>query len=249
MTVYSEILPLFTDVLTLDGFVQDPVLIFGIHEYVHRPKTLNVFRYYRLKHYLKLKLSTIKNSQKSGGIFIRDYMKESEISSEKLESFKTFEEILHEYGFNDVKTIDFFDQRADYLHDMNKPIDSTMKGQFSVIIENGSIEHVFDTKQCLWNLFDMLKVGGHLLLTVPCKGFFDHGLHTFSPECLIQACQVNGLDVRLVKYSSTDGLEVENPDLPDNTLVWIAAKKVNEIEEFTIPQQGRWEKNYAHLSR
>jgi hypothetical protein len=146
----------------------------------------------------------------------------------------------------DIRTMDYFDKRADIIHDMNLPVDDSLRGAFSTVIDIGSLEHVFDTKQCLWNLFKLLKVNGHLLLDTPCNGYFGHGLHTFSPECLIQAVEINGFEVKYLKYSTPDGYELEHPGIVSNAIIWLAAEKKEEKESFVIPQQGYWRDIYKN---
>jgi hypothetical protein len=157
-------------------------------------------------------------------------------------------EVITNYGCRNIHTMDYFDKRAEITHDMNLPIDESLVSSFCTIIDIGSLEHVFDTKQCLSNLFKMLKINGHLLLSAPCNGCFNHGLHTFSPECILQAVVLNGFRLRYLRYSTPeDGLELERPDISSNAYLWVVAKKEKEMVHFVNPQQGRWSGVYRSI--
>ena len=238
MAIYRHHIPYLLDILGISDLSRDPVLIFGFHDCIYLPrKTLIQF----IKHHIKLGLQLLLKrkfrglKRRSIGKIPEKYMATS------------FQEILERYEMHDVKILDWFDHRADIQLDMNHPIPSDLKERFNTLFDFGSIEHVFDTKQCMMNLFDLLKLDGHLILHTPCNGYFDHGFHTFSPECLLQTLDLNGFEIKYLKYTSPDGLELGNPDSVCDTLIWIVAKKVQETECFKIPQQGRWKEKYDNL--
>jgi SAM-dependent methyltransferase len=140
--------------------------------------------------------------------------------------------------------VDAFDKRAAIHHDMNTPVPAFLHDAFNTILDIGSMEHVFDTKQCIENLFRMLRNGGHILIHTACRGYFDHGLHTFSPECIVGALLDNGFELRYLKYSSTDGYLLQAPVLDDDVLLWAVGRKVKNVSPFVPPQQSRWLKWY-----
>jgi hypothetical protein len=154
------------------------------------------------------------------------------------------QEVLRNYGMNSVKTIDLFDNRADLRLDMNASLPSELIQQFNTVIDIGTIEHVFDTKQALSNLMGLVGERGHLLIHTPCKGYFNHGFHTFSPECLLQALELNGFSIKYLKFSTPDGIEIENPGYAVDALIWIVAERLTTHKEFIVPQQGRWKTYY-----
>jgi hypothetical protein len=127
---------------------------------------------------------------------------------------------------------------------MNSPLPAALTGQFRTVLDIGSIEHVFDTRQCLANLFALVPLGGSLMIHTPVHGFFDHGFHTFSPDCLIQAFELNGFEITYLKYSATGGVELADPSLLNDTLIWIAGRRREAPGEFVVPQQGRWSSVY-----
>ena len=235
MAVLRDHIPYYLDILCMDEFLRDPVLVFGSQDcYCEKKRTLKKFIKQRAKLWFQLLLK-----RKFEGV------KHRRLRKIPLEfQVNNLQEILKNYGMNEVKTLDFFDDRADFNFDMNNPLLSDLKGRFKTVIDIGSIEHVFDTKQCLWNLFDLLQTEGHLLIHTPCNGYFDHGFHTFSPEYLAQSVELNGFKIKYLKFSTPDGIELKNPNSVCDALIWIVARKVKNIKHFNIPQQGRWEKSY-----
>ena len=157
-----------------------------------------------------------------------------------------FNQILRNYGMSDITVLDFFDERADIKHDMNLPIADHLKGQFNTIVDIGSVEHVFDTKQCLDNLFQMLRVGGHIMFHLPCSGYFDHGFYTFSPEVIIDSLRLNGFKIIYLAFSlEPEGMKLEKPVDWNNCLMWCAACKIKEQKQFVIPQQNSCKAMYG----
>lgn len=158
----------------------------------------------------------------------------------------TFHDILTKnYGIDEIKILDLFDSRADLQIDMNNPVNKEWHEYFNTVIDVGSIEHVFDTKQCLWNLFSLVQTGGHLMIVTPCKGYFRHGIHTFCPNTFASAFQINGFDICYKTFSTLDGKRISEPNDETDVLIWIGAKKIKHVDKFTNPQQERWAKQYS----
>jgi SAM-dependent methyltransferase len=228
----------FVDAFNLDGFLQEPVLLFGFHDCLYYKRSIQGEARWRLVRWLGLQI--MKRRGKVIPRYVKNIPPEFRVNN--------LSEVITNHGCRDIHTMDYFDRRAEIIHDMNLPIDEGLANFFCTIFDIGSLEHVFDTKQCLSNLFRMLKINGHLLLTTPCKGHFNHGLHTFSPECILQAIVLNGFKIRYLRYSTTeDGLELERPDISPNALLWVVAKKEKEMLHFVNPQQGRWSSIYQAM--
>ena len=237
MSISIEHLPYYAEILALDGFLRDPVLTFGCHDFKDsRFPSLRRQMGRRIRVYLTLGL---KRRPWTDARFrpMREVPRKFRAA--------TFGEILHNHGVKEVRMLDLFDSRADLRIDMNDPLPDGLNGRFGTVIDIGSIEHVFDTRQCLSNLFDLVAVQGHLLLHTPCNGFFDHGFHTFSPECMLQALELNGFEVRYLKFSGVGGAELKDPEAGWSSLMWIVARKVRCAGAFVVPQQGRWKPIYT----
>jgi SAM-dependent methyltransferase len=69
-------------------------------------------------------------------------------------------------------------EHADIIHDLNQPIPHHF-GQFDLIVNQGTLEHVFDIRQALWNLSDLTRVGGQVVHMAP-AAFLNHGFYNFN---------------------------------------------------------------------
>lgn len=158
--------------------------------------------------------------------------------------FSTLTELLRSLGAQ-VQTLDWFDMRADLRHDLNQPLPSTLHAQFDVLLDVGTIEHVFDTRQVFINYLSLVRPGGNLCLHVPVSGYYRHGMHTFSPELIRGALQENGCELGFVAFTDHRGNELIEADLRGvDALMWVVAMKVRTIAEFHNPQQAGWQDYY-----
>lgn len=83
-------------------------------------------------------------------------------------------------------------ESPDYLLDLNNDIGKELENQFDVILDVGTLEHVFDIPTALFNLAKMLKIGGQIILILPASGSIDHGFYSFSPTLLFDFFSNNG---------------------------------------------------------
>lgn len=159
-------------------------------------------------------------------------------------NFPTLTDLLQARGI-DVQTLDWFDQRANYQHDLNQPVPSSLHERFDVLLDIGTIEHVFDTRQVFINYLSLVKLGGYLCLHVPVSGYYRHGLHTFSPDLIRGALEGNGCRISFVAFSDYRGTEVSENDLRGvDAIMWVVAQKTESITEFRNPQQVGWQDYY-----
>jgi hypothetical protein len=157
-------------------------------------------------------------------------------------------QLLLAKGLRDLTTLDLFDDRADLSYDLNLPVPPEEHEKYRTVFDIGTLEHVFDTRQCLENCMRMVKPGGRYVLHTPVKGYFGHGFHTFHPGLITQAFTVNDFEIEYLKFSSGWGARVERPAEADNALIWIVGRKKAPLGDFRIPQQGKWTKVYSEES-
>jgi len=105
-----------------------------------------------------------------------------------------FKEVL---GANSLTTIDNSSyQGASATYDLNKPIPSEMEKRFDVIVDSGTLEHVFNFPTAIANCMKMLKVGGTIFICTPANNYFGHGFYQFSPELFFRIFQEeNGFEL------------------------------------------------------
>jgi SAM-dependent methyltransferase len=98
------------------------------------------------------------------------------------------EPLLEMLGAKDTTSIDASAyEGATIVHDMNRPLPREMKNRFSVAIDFGTLEHVFNYPQALKNAMESVAPGGHFLTVTPCNGWPGHGFYQFSPELFFRA--------------------------------------------------------------
>ena len=81
------------------------------------------------------------------------------------------------FGFRpeNVYTLDVDDyEGAGIVHDMNLPIPDQWKGAYDIIIDCGTIEHVFNIQQAFWNINDFTGPGGTVFHLSPVN-ILEHG--------------------------------------------------------------------------
>jgi hypothetical protein len=148
-------------------------------------------------------------------------------------------------GGSSVDEIDLFDRRASIQLDMNYPVRPTSYEQYDTLIDIGSLEHVFDTRQAIDNCLRMIKVGGYYLLSTPVKGYFGHGFHTFNPDALRQAIVLNGFEICEEMFTDRfTTLRLLGHGHRAEASIWLLARKLEPLEAFVIPQQRLWAEFY-----
>jgi hypothetical protein len=153
--------------------------------------------------------------------------------------------LLCRRGVEEVDVLDWFDERANIRHDMNTPLPPALQGRYRVLIDIGSLEHVFDTRQCLENCMKALVSGGIYVLHTCVKGYFRHGLHTFHPGILLDALKSNGFEILWCRYTSWDGALCLDLRQEEDVLLWVVARKGSVQERFVSPQQVAWAEEYG----
>ena len=60
-------------------------------------------------------------------------------------------QLLIAKGLSKVTSLDLYDPRADLSIDLNNPVSQKFHNKYRVLADFGTIEHIFDTRQCLEN--------------------------------------------------------------------------------------------------
>lgn len=160
-------------------------------------------------------------------------------------SYKNLKDLVENRGLKKVDSLDYYDKKADLKLDLNKATPVKYHNKYKVVADFGTIEHIFDTRRCLENYLRMTSVQGIVVLNTAVNGYFGHGLHVFNPEGLIEALKINNFEVIYQKYTSSTGIEVEDPSIKKNILIWVVAKKIKPMKKFVVPQQKMWKKYYS----
>lgn len=97
-------------------------------------------------------------------------------------------------GARHVDEIDISDyEGASIVHDMNQPVPAHYRQRYDLVYDGGSLEHIFDVRQALQNISDMLAPGGIYVGTTCGNNMLGHGFYQFSPELFYRLlCPENG---------------------------------------------------------
>jgi hypothetical protein len=90
---------------------------------------------------------------------------------------------LRGLGAREVESMDASRyEGASLAHDLNHPVPSEWHARYDAVIDGGSLEHVFDVRQALANVMNLVRVGGSVFLITPASNAMGHGFYQFSPE-------------------------------------------------------------------
>ncbi|MEM9320505.1 MAG: class I SAM-dependent methyltransferase [Pseudomonadota bacterium] len=93
------------------------------------------------------------------------------------------ETMFRELGLGKVEALDASEfEGAGLVWDLNAPIPDEWRGQFHLVVDGGTLEHVFDVAQAFDNVVEMLAPGGRFVSFTPFNGYPGHGFYQFSPE-------------------------------------------------------------------
>jgi SAM-dependent methyltransferase len=93
------------------------------------------------------------------------------------------DEFLHFLGADELVSVDYSDfEGATFLHDLNEPFPEAMRGRFDLVLDGGTLEHVFNYPAALKHSLELLQAGGHFITVTPANGLMGHGFYQFSPE-------------------------------------------------------------------
>jgi SAM-dependent methyltransferase len=143
---------------------------------------------------------------------------------------------------------------------MNLPITEDLRERFSVVLDSGSLEHVFNFPTAIKNCMEMVRPGGHFLGITPCNNFMGHGFYQFSPELFFRIfSDQNGFAMeRMMLFESTPMARwyvVLDPEelgkrtellTRRNTFLLIQARRTAIKQIFAMPPQ---QSDYAALWR
>lgn len=108
-------------------------------------------------------------------------------------------------GLKDVQALDFSDyEGAEIIQDLNQPLPDDLKQRFNLVVDGGTLEHVFDVRQTLTNIATMLKPGGRIIHMSPFNNYTNHGFYQLNPTLYYDYYSVN-------KFTELHAYLVEHP--------------------------------------
>lgn len=96
-------------------------------------------------------------------------------------------------GVGSLSAIDISDyERADIIWDLNRPVPEALVGRFDLVLDGGTVEHVFDVAQAVRNVNRLLRPGGRAIHLSPTSNYIDHGYYQLSPIVFRDYYAANG---------------------------------------------------------
>lgn len=183
--------------------------------------------------------------------------------SERFVHAKVFFEMM---GIHEYFDIDKFDtDKPYYLHDLNEPMPPKLHNAFSLILDGGTVEHIFDIRQVMENIVHMIKPNGCIIHISSFN--IDHGFYAISPCFFFDFYSVNGFSdfscyilqvdasniiknysKRNIFFEYTYGMPLEGLIDPEKTvLIFFAARRDEPPATFQVPTQGIFDPDNRHL--
>jgi hypothetical protein len=108
-------------------------------------------------------------------------------------SWVTADTFFTSLGIFDVTSVDIpgCEHQPNLIHDLNDPLPQHFANRFNLVIDPGTIEHIFDIKTGLTNIVRALKVGGVIIQQVPVYSY-NGGYYSINPNVLNDFYTANG---------------------------------------------------------
>jgi hypothetical protein len=228
---------------TLDGVDFSETVTLGRQVLMVHPKELS---YLLKKFHLPISKFELDNVYKSGDL--------------KLGIWQYSEAFFKYLGANKIESIDASDyEGASIIHDMNNPLDDQHYARYTLLIDGGTLEHIFNFPIALKNCMHLLKKGGHFISITPANNQCGHGFYQFSPEVYFRAfSEQNGFRLRKILLSEVSSrkrwYEVSDPNQVGRrfrfrnlieTYIMVIAQKISDDATMRFaPQQS----DYEHIS-
>jgi SAM-dependent methyltransferase len=143
---------------------------------------------------------------------------------------------------------------AHVVHDMNRPIPASLFSSFDLVLDGGTLEHVFDFLTALRNAAAMVRPQGRFLSITMANNFCGHGFYQFSPELFyrffspengygVESCIVWDGTWRSRFYQVSDPDTVRSrvefrTEHGDGVYMFVQAKRIGALSREFIPQQS-----------
>jgi hypothetical protein len=98
---------------------------------------------------------------------------------------------------------------ATIIHDFNDPIPDSLSGQYDIVFDGGTLEHVFHFPQGLHNAMRMVRIGGWFAGFTPGNNWFGHGFYQFSPEVYYRALSMENGFGRCAVFAVPEGFSLK----------------------------------------
>lgn len=183
--------------------------------------------------------------------------------SKQADSLAHAETLFRLWGLGPYESLDASPAEGPTLvHDLNQPVPPAWHGRYGLVIDGGTLEHIFDIRTALANVVRLLRVGGSVLHFSPVSGWVNHAFYQLSPCLFYDFYEANGFQIQeCYALDLTKGPWTSTAPVPyvhthsrlrvrlataagdqHDPLVNLAflAEKREELSELRIPTQGKY---------
>jgi len=163
------------------------------------------------------------------------------------------EEFFKLLGAKEIVAIDASDyEGAQIVHDMNRQIPNSLDSSFDLVLDSGTLEHIFDFPTALRNAAQMVRLHGRFISITMANNFCGHGFYQFSPELFYRfLCPANGFAMEsCILWEDIPGTkfyQVPDPDSVRSRIdltsefgayMMVKSIRVGDLSREFIPQQS-----------
>ena len=134
--------------------------------------------------------------------------------------------------------------------DLNTPLALPSYG-FDVLVNSGTLEHVFDQRQAWESAHDHVRPGGLMVHALPLWGWLGHGFVNYHPTFVADVAAVNDYEVLLWWFAEFGTRHVVNVEKPEDfgeiaerfgtrlsSMMHVVYRKPPDARAFVVPMQG-----------
>lgn len=142
------------------------------------------------------------------------------------------EKFYREIGCGKYVSVDGNGRNGAFAWDLNKPLPREFvdkHGQFDLVTDFGTGEHIFDQAQVFRTLHQFCKPGGYIIFDRPIADYEGHAFYLIQPNLISAFAHANRYDV----------IKFERVRMSRGELIRGILHKIVE-QAFEVPQQGRY---------
>ncbi len=169
------------------------------------------------------------------------------ITSEILESVHAFSLLGYELDIVDISQ----SRGTERILDLNYPAPADLDDRYALVLDGGTVEHVFNAAQAMFNIARWVTVGGYVIQSNPIN-YPNHGFYSLSPTFYFDFYESNGFEMQFFAVNANPAGEphlievsphtpIRDPIPPRSANILVALKR--EAREPIYPMQAKYRSN------
>ena len=122
--------------------------------------------------------------------------------------------------------------------DLNQAaLPDALRGEFDLVLNFGTTEHILNQLNCFKVIHDATKVGGYIFHSLPAVGYVDHGYITYTGRCFFDVAGFNEYELVACWFDGPSGGGCVLDSLKTYSLYFPALE--TELKRIAATEQGR----------